>query len=128
MKKKKKSGRHLNACLWFVRHVQVGQAAYSASKGGIVGMTLPIARDLAPMGIRVVTIAPGRLAHVTFHKAPGMATSLQEEKQHENTLSRAMMSESHFLRVAGGRGFLFNFLFIYLFCGHVFGKLMNNFH
>lgn len=38
---------------------QVGQAAYSASKGGIVGMTLPIARDLAPMGIRVVTIAPG---------------------------------------------------------------------
>ncbi|TWW57219.1 3-hydroxyacyl-CoA dehydrogenase type-2 [Takifugu flavidus] len=40
---------------------QVGQAAYSASKGGIVGMTLPIARDLAPMGIRVVTIAPGDL-------------------------------------------------------------------
>ncbi|KAM3872142.1 3-hydroxyacyl-CoA dehydrogenase type-2-like [Diretmus argenteus] len=40
-------------------NVQVGQAAYSASKGGIVGMTLPIARDLAPMGIRVVTIAPG---------------------------------------------------------------------
>nr|XP_020667729.1 3-hydroxyacyl-CoA dehydrogenase type-2 [Pogona vitticeps] len=38
---------------------QVGQAAYSASKGGIVSMTLPIARDLAPMGIRVVTIAPG---------------------------------------------------------------------
>nr|KAF6359877.1 hydroxysteroid 17-beta dehydrogenase 10 [Myotis myotis] len=39
---------------------QVGQAAYSASKGGIVGMTLPIARDLAPMGIRVITIAPGK--------------------------------------------------------------------
>ncbi|KAF6090601.1 hydroxysteroid 17-beta dehydrogenase 10 [Phyllostomus discolor] len=39
--------------------LQVGQAAYSASKGGIVGMTLPIARDLAPMGIRVITIAPG---------------------------------------------------------------------
>ncbi|XP_052519317.1 3-hydroxyacyl-CoA dehydrogenase type-2 isoform X2 [Budorcas taxicolor] len=38
---------------------QVGQAAYSASKGGIVAMTLPIARDLAPMGIRVMTIAPG---------------------------------------------------------------------
>uniref|UniRef100_A0A673Y9R4 3-hydroxyacyl-CoA dehydrogenase type-2 n=1 Tax=Salmo trutta TaxID=8032 RepID=A0A673Y9R4_SALTR len=42
---------------------QVGQAAYSASKGGIVGMTLPIARDLAPMGIRVVTIAPGQYTH-----------------------------------------------------------------
>ncbi|MFN0087483.1 MAG: 3-hydroxyacyl-CoA dehydrogenase [Blastocatellia bacterium] len=38
---------------------QIGQAAYSASKGGIVGMTLPIARDLARAGIRVVTIAPG---------------------------------------------------------------------
>ena len=38
---------------------QVGQAAYSASKGGIVGMTLPIARDLSRTGIRVVTIAPG---------------------------------------------------------------------
>ena len=38
---------------------QIGQAAYSATKGGVVGMTLPIARDLAPLGIRVVTIAPG---------------------------------------------------------------------
>lgn len=38
---------------------QIGQAAYSASKGGIVGMTLPIARDLARSGIRVMTIAPG---------------------------------------------------------------------
>jgi NAD(P)-dependent dehydrogenase (short-subunit alcohol dehydrogenase family) len=38
---------------------QVGQACYSATKGGIVGMTLPIARDLAQFGIRVMTIAPG---------------------------------------------------------------------
>ena len=38
---------------------QIGQAAYSASKGGIVSMTLPIARELARSGIRVVTIAPG---------------------------------------------------------------------
>lgn len=38
---------------------QIGQAAYSASKGGIVGMTLPIARELARCGIRMVTIAPG---------------------------------------------------------------------
>ena len=38
---------------------QIGQAAYSASKGGIVGMTLPIARDLSVVGIRVNTIAPG---------------------------------------------------------------------
>jgi NAD(P)-dependent dehydrogenase (short-subunit alcohol dehydrogenase family) len=38
---------------------QIGQAAYSASKAGVAGMTLPIARDLASKGIRVVTIAPG---------------------------------------------------------------------
>jgi NAD(P)-dependent dehydrogenase (short-subunit alcohol dehydrogenase family) len=38
---------------------QIGQAAYSASKGGIVGMTLPVARDLARNGIRNMTIAPG---------------------------------------------------------------------
>ena len=38
---------------------QIGQAAYSASKGGVVGMTLPIARELARNGIRVMTIAPG---------------------------------------------------------------------
>lgn len=38
---------------------QIGQAAYAASKGGVVGMTLPIARELARYGIRVVTVAPG---------------------------------------------------------------------
>jgi NAD(P)-dependent dehydrogenase (short-subunit alcohol dehydrogenase family) len=38
---------------------QIGQAAYSASKGGVVGLTLPVARDLAAVGIRVNTIAPG---------------------------------------------------------------------
>jgi NAD(P)-dependent dehydrogenase (short-subunit alcohol dehydrogenase family) len=38
---------------------QIGQAAYSASKGGVVGLTLPVARDLASLGIRVCTIAPG---------------------------------------------------------------------
>ena len=42
---------------------QMGQAAYSASKGAIVGMTLPIARDLASQAIRVVTIAPGKQLH-----------------------------------------------------------------
>ena len=38
---------------------QIGQVAYSASKAGIVGLTLPAARDLSPVGVRVVTIAPG---------------------------------------------------------------------
>ncbi|WP_173917230.1 3-hydroxyacyl-CoA dehydrogenase [Halobacillus sp. Marseille-Q1614] len=45
---------------------QIGQAAYSASKGGVVGMTLPIARDLAKSGIRVVTIAPGLIETPLF--------------------------------------------------------------
>jgi len=38
---------------------QIGQAAYAASKGGVVALTLPVARELASSGIRVVTIAPG---------------------------------------------------------------------
>ncbi|OZE93167.1 3-hydroxyacyl-CoA dehydrogenase [Rhodococcus sp. 14-2686-1-2] len=53
---------------------QIGQAAYSASKGGVVGMTLPIARDLAALLIRVVTIAPG------LFKTP-LLGSLPEEAQ-----------------------------------------------
>ena len=49
---------------------QIGQAAYSASKGGIVGMTLPIARDLAPLGIRVNTVAPGLIHTPLFDSMP----------------------------------------------------------
>jgi len=55
---------------------QKGQAAYAASKGGIVGMTLPMARDLAKDGIRVMTIAPG------IFKTP-MLAGLPEEVQAE---------------------------------------------
>ena len=49
---------------------QIGQAAYSASKGGIVGMTLPIARDLASIGIRCNTIVPGLIHTPLFQGAP----------------------------------------------------------
>lgn len=49
---------------------QVGQQAYSASKGGIVGMTLPMARDLAQFGIRVVTVAPGLFATPLMKQLP----------------------------------------------------------
>ncbi len=49
---------------------QVGQAAYSASKGGVAGMTLPIARDLSRSGIRVVTIAPGIFETPMMQHAP----------------------------------------------------------
>jgi len=49
---------------------QVGQQAYSASKGGIVGMTLPLARDLSQFGIRVVTIAPGLFSTPLMKELP----------------------------------------------------------
>ena len=49
---------------------QVGQQAYSASKGGIVGMTLPLARDLAQFGIRVMTIAPGLFSTPLMKQLP----------------------------------------------------------
>lgn len=52
---------------------QIGQAAYSASKGGIVGMTLPIARDLSSLKIRVVTIAPGLFYTPLFAALPDEA-------------------------------------------------------
>jgi 3-hydroxyacyl-CoA dehydrogenase / 3-hydroxy-2-methylbutyryl-CoA dehydrogenase len=55
---------------------QIGQVAYSASKGGIAGMTLPAARDLASRGVRVVTIAPG-----TFDTP--LLAALPEEARHE---------------------------------------------
>lgn len=54
---------------------QIGQAAYAASKGGVVGMTLPIARDLARQGIRCVTIAPGLFATPMLL---GMAQEVQD--------------------------------------------------
>ena len=49
---------------------QIGQAAYAASKGGVVGMTLPIARDLASYGIRVNTIVPGLINTPLFQALP----------------------------------------------------------
>ncbi len=49
---------------------QIGQVAYAASKGGIAGMTLPMARDLADKGIRVCTIAPGLFLTPLLHELP----------------------------------------------------------
>ena len=50
---------------------QIGQAAYSASKGGVVGMTITIARDLAAAGIRVNTIAPGLIDTPIYGEGEG---------------------------------------------------------
>ena len=49
---------------------QIGQAAYSASKGGVVGMTLPVARDLAAAGIRLATVAPGLVDTPIYGEGP----------------------------------------------------------
>ncbi|MDA2968131.1 MAG: SDR family NAD(P)-dependent oxidoreductase [Actinomycetota bacterium] len=50
---------------------QIGQAAYSSSKGGVVGMTLPIARDLAAIGVRVNTVAPGLINTPIYGEGEG---------------------------------------------------------
>jgi len=68
---------------------QIGQAAYSASKGGIVGMTLPIARDLAQHLIRVVTIAPGTFETPLLASLPEAAReSLGQQVPHPSRLGR----------------------------------------
>ena len=68
---------------------QIGQAAYSASKGGIVGMTLPIARELAGRQIRVVTIAPGLFETPLLASLPDDAKrSLGEQVPHPRRLGR----------------------------------------
>ena len=59
---------------------QIGQVAYSASKGGIVSMTLPLARELARHGIRVVTIAPGIFNTPLFAGLPAKAIALLGEQ------------------------------------------------
>lgn len=68
---------------------QIGQAAYSASKGGIVGMTLPIARDLSSVGIRVNTIAPGIIDTPLLAGLPEPAReSLGQQVLHPKRLGR----------------------------------------
>ena len=68
---------------------QVGQIAYSASKGGIVGMTLPAARDLSRYGVRVVTIAPGLFDTPLLASLPEEArTALGRSVPHPARLGR----------------------------------------
>lgn len=68
---------------------QIGQAAYAASKGGIAAMTLPLARDLAPLGIRVMTIAPGIFATPMLAGLPEAAqTSLAQQVPFPSRLGR----------------------------------------
>jgi len=68
---------------------QIGQAAYSASKGGVVGMTLPIARDLAGIAIRVVTVAPGLFDTPLLAALPeDVKTALGKQVPHPARLGR----------------------------------------
>ncbi|WP_448500701.1 SDR family NAD(P)-dependent oxidoreductase [Sphingomonas sp.] len=68
---------------------QIGQAAYAASKGGVVGMTLPIARDLAQHRIRVVTVAPGIFLTPMLMGLPQAAQdSLGQQVPHPSRLGR----------------------------------------
>lgn len=61
---------------------QVGTSAYAAAKGGVNAMTLPLAREFAPMGVRVVTVAPGIFETPMFTKAKGpMVSWLREQVQ-----------------------------------------------
>lgn len=79
---------------------QIGQAAYSASKGGIVGMTLPIARDLSVTGIRVNTIAPGIIDTPLLAGLPDDAKeSLGQQVLHPKRLGRPeeFATLAHFL-------------------------------
>lgn len=78
---------------------QIGQAAYAASKGGIVGLTLPVARDLAQLRIRVMTIAPGIFLTPMLKGLPQAAQdSLGQQVPHPSRLGRpeeyAMLVES----------------------------------
>jgi NAD(P)-dependent dehydrogenase (short-subunit alcohol dehydrogenase family) len=68
---------------------QIGQAAYSASKGGIVSMTLPLAREFARIGVRVVTIAPGTFDTPLMANLPEAArTSLAQQVPFPSRLGR----------------------------------------
>jgi NAD(P)-dependent dehydrogenase (short-subunit alcohol dehydrogenase family) len=69
---------------------QAGQAAYAASKAGIIGMTLPIARDLAPSAIRVVTLSPGIFQTPLLTQAsPRAVSALQNHTLHPARFGRA---------------------------------------
>jgi NAD(P)-dependent dehydrogenase (short-subunit alcohol dehydrogenase family) len=71
---------------------QIGQAAYSASKGGIVGMTLPLARDLAVVGIRVNAIAPGLIDTPIYDASPDPAEF--KERLRRDTLFPARLGRA----------------------------------
>jgi len=78
---------------------QIGQASYSASKGAIVGMTLPIARDLAAVGVRVNTIAPGLIDTPIYGEGPG-AEAFKEKLKRDVLFPRRLGVAEEFATLA----------------------------
>ena len=74
---------------------QTGQNAYSASKGGVVGMTLPIARDLVPLGIRINTIAPGLIDTPIYGEEKLQINSKHLAKAFFSLRDSGMQASSH---------------------------------
>jgi len=77
---------------------QKGQAAYAASKAGIAGMTLPLARDLAGQGIRVCAIAPGIFGTPMLR---GLPAEVQDGLAAEVTYPKRLGNPAEFARLAG---------------------------
>ncbi|MBC7141434.1 MAG: SDR family NAD(P)-dependent oxidoreductase [Rhodobacteraceae bacterium] len=77
---------------------QKGQAAYAASKGGIVGLTLPVARDLAQQGIRICAIAPGIFATPMLR---GLPQEVQDSLAAEVTFPKRLGDPAEFAALAG---------------------------
>src|SRR5215204_2847660 len=85
---------------------QIGQAAYSASKGGVLGLTLPVARDLMGFGIRVVAIQPGIFWTPMFEKIdPNYARALGESVLFPKRLGRGE-EYAHLVRFICENGYL----------------------
>jgi NAD(P)-dependent dehydrogenase (short-subunit alcohol dehydrogenase family) len=78
---------------------QIGQAAYAASKGGLVGMTLPIARDLAVVGVRVNTIAPGLIDTPIYGAGEG-SEQFKEKLKHDVVFPDRLGHPSEFAALA----------------------------
>jgi len=78
---------------------QIGQAAYAASKGGIVGMTLPIARDLSAIGVRVCTIAPGLIDTPIYGEGPA-AEQVKDKLKRDVLFPRRLGTADEFATLA----------------------------
>jgi NAD(P)-dependent dehydrogenase (short-subunit alcohol dehydrogenase family) len=78
---------------------QIGQAAYSASKGGVVGMTLPVARDLAAIGVRLNCIAPGLIDTPIYGSGPG-SEEFKEKLKRDVLFPRRLGTADEFASLA----------------------------